>query len=609
MIQKEPDGGAASPVGLSTGLSAELESNDGVVRSPSWTPLLYLLAALAVFVVYALTSAPGTVILESNYDLTVAARHLGCAHSPGYPLHSLFAHPLCAVGPWGAVFAVNLLSGLWGALAVFLLALFLEKLGCRPLAALSGALLFAFSATFWSQAGLTEVYTQHLALTIVALYAALAASRSALADEPDRRPTLALGLLTGLLVVSHNAALTYLPALALLALPALKRLDARGWALFIVAGALGFSVYLYLPLRAATDPPINWSAPNTWHGFWSGLSHDVYVDHGVGRSLSLLGDQAAWIAQTWWGDLAPGVSLLGLAGLFYAARGRRRLLWTLLLLLLLPALGLLLAHNQDLVELRGSDETFLITGALVLCIGLALGLEKLGEALSERRILSRLIPLLGLAAAAGTAAFSLPRADLSQRRTAEEIGADVVGQSPYRAVLAVSLVSSDAIYFDNLVRLEVRDQRPDLALSSAYQPSEPWYQRELAARGRLLVPDAELVRELWRQTIGAPGPFIAQGFFAREYNQALAELNQRPLAVAVVRDYFEHYFLAGATGRDGFRPVDLLEIYPPPGGAAPIDSHTTPPVALRRYRPAGGTHKYDRAADEFYHWRDELGGE
>ena len=603
-IQKEPDGGVASPVGLST----ELESHGGVIRPPSWTPPLYLLAALAVFVVYALTSAPGTVILESNYDLTVAARHLGCAHSPGYPLHSLFAHPFCAVGPEGAVFAVNLLSGLWGGLAVFLLALFLEKLGCRPLAALSGALLFAFSATFWSQAGLTEVYTQHLALTIAALYAALAASRSARTDEPDRRPTLALGLLTGLLVVSHNAALTYLPALALLALPALKRLDARGWALFIVAGALGFSVYLYLPLRAATNPPINWSAPDTWHGFWRGLSHDVYVDYGIARSWSLLGGQAAWIVETWWRDLAPGVSLLGLAGLIYAARDRRRLLRALLLLLLLPALGLLLAHNQDLGELRGSDETFLITGALVLCIGLALGLEKLTEAPAKRRPPLWLIPVLGLAAVGATAAFSLPRADLSQRRTAEQIGADIVGQAPYRAVLAVSLVGADAIYFDNLVRLEVRDQRPDLALSSAYQPSEPWYQRELAARVRLEAPDEELVRELWRQTTGAPGPYSAQGFFAREYNQALAELNQRPLAAAVVREYYENYFLAGATGRDGFRPVDLLELYLPPDSTSTNDPLPIHPAALRRYRPTGGTHKYDRAADEFYRWRDEFSG-
>ncbi|MCK4594972.1 DUF2723 domain-containing protein, partial [bacterium] len=80
-----------------------------------------VLAALLSLIVYWATAAPGTLLQESNYDLTVAAVSLGCAHSPGYPLHTLAAHPLVTLLAGHPALATNLLSGLFGALTVLFL--------------------------------------------------------------------------------------------------------------------------------------------------------------------------------------------------------------------------------------------------------------------------------------------------------------------------------------------------------------------------------------------------------------------------------------------------------------------------------------------------------
>src|SRR5712692_2800521 len=78
-----------------------------------------VVAFVAALGLYAWTLAP-TVTLVDSGELIVAARTLGVAHPPGFPLYVLLAH-LATLVPFGSVAGrVNFASALFAALAAAL---------------------------------------------------------------------------------------------------------------------------------------------------------------------------------------------------------------------------------------------------------------------------------------------------------------------------------------------------------------------------------------------------------------------------------------------------------------------------------------------------------
>src|SRR6266481_4557497 len=86
----------------------------------NWGSRRPLVVALAVFVlslaVYASTLAP-TVTLVDSGELILAARSLGVAHPPGFPLYVLLAHLATLVPIGNVAVRVNFASAIFAALA------------------------------------------------------------------------------------------------------------------------------------------------------------------------------------------------------------------------------------------------------------------------------------------------------------------------------------------------------------------------------------------------------------------------------------------------------------------------------------------------------------
>jgi len=98
----------------------------------------------------------------------------GVPHATGYPLYIAVDQAWVSIVPWGSVaWRVNLLSAVLGAVAVGVLHILLRILDVRPVVAAGTALVFALSATYWSQAVVAEVYTLHV-LFLVTVTACLA---------------------------------------------------------------------------------------------------------------------------------------------------------------------------------------------------------------------------------------------------------------------------------------------------------------------------------------------------------------------------------------------------------------------------------------------------
>jgi 4-amino-4-deoxy-L-arabinose transferase-like glycosyltransferase len=167
-----------------------------------------------VAAIYLRTLSPTTDIGDS-LEWVVIARDLGVGHGPGYPLYVLLGKAFQALPVGDLAWRMNLLSATVGVVAVLLTYMFALRLTGTRLAALSGALLLAVSAAFWSLAVITELYTLQVALVAAVLLCLERYTARARAADAGRWLALTAFLL-GLALVQHlsNAFLVVVAALA-----------------------------------------------------------------------------------------------------------------------------------------------------------------------------------------------------------------------------------------------------------------------------------------------------------------------------------------------------------------------------------------------------------
>ena len=223
-----------------------------------------------VLVLYLKTLAPTVLYLKGPklldaVMLQMQVSVLGITHPTGYPTYLMLTH-LFTYLPFGdPAYRVNLASAVYAALAVVAVYGAGLLLSRRVVAAASGALAFGLGTALWSQAVIAEVYTLNALLVSVTIVALLLWR-----EYRKDRYLLLSAFLVGLCLTNHLTSGLLLPAgLLLVALVDWRRLvDVRlvlgGTGLFL----LGLTPYLYLPIRAAMDPPFEANDPTNFERFW-----------------------------------------------------------------------------------------------------------------------------------------------------------------------------------------------------------------------------------------------------------------------------------------------------------------------------------------------------
>lgn len=339
----------------------------------------------AVFLLYGITMAPGVGPTDSG-ELILAAWEPGIAHAPGFPLYLLVGWLWTHLLPIGRVaWRLNLLSAASGAVAALLayvLALYTLRAettsGRARVAAAMAALTLAAGRTIWGWATIAEVYALNTALVaailaLVVRWTGLGGARQPARATPGRgmrrssrkqalrprqkgradqaAPRSPAVLSPGISPSSNDWPLVvaaflfglglgnHLTSVGLLA-PAIAfwLTVRRGWRVWwsqttLLAGlalAAGAAVYLYLPLRAASGPFLNWGNPDNWQRFWWQVTAKQYR---VSLLSSPVGPQIIATAVLWWTQFTPlGLVLLGLGG-WHMAR-RQPVLFSMLLLVI-----------------------------------------------------------------------------------------------------------------------------------------------------------------------------------------------------------------------------------------------------------------------------------
>jgi 4-amino-4-deoxy-L-arabinose transferase-like glycosyltransferase len=271
---------------------------------------------------YAWTCASAVGWLDTP-EFVAASIELGVPHSPGHPLVALLGR-LFAFLPVGDLpFRIHLASAAAGAVAAWLV----YELGCElgrtdsapaapvRLLAAAGAIAYAASAAAWGQAVRAEVYALAAALGFATLVAVLRHRRT---GAP--RWLLVAGLACGLNLATHHfmALEVLLPAALLVLLPR-RRPAAPTCGSTALAGLLGLAALLYLPVRSAAHPVLNWGAPHELARFlWTVSARAFQGAVSSGHTSTRLEDvaQVTWALAAGAGPVLASLALVALyAGL------------------------------------------------------------------------------------------------------------------------------------------------------------------------------------------------------------------------------------------------------------------------------------------------------
>jgi tetratricopeptide (TPR) repeat protein len=423
-------------------------------REERYGPLLAGgVVTLVTLVLYA-TLACRTIPFGDGPELIAAADCLGVAHPPGYPLYTLLGWLVLRLPLAEPAFGMNLLSGLFGALACGAVAWLSRRLGGSVAGATGAALAFAISSTFAWVATVAEVYSLHVLLVALLLCAA-AVIGDAREERARGRAVVAAGIVLGTGLAHHPTIVLALPAAACLALPAARRRVPPRHLVLAAAAAVAIPCLLYLTLmlRARLGPPSNWGRPVDLHGLLVHVRALSFRHLDLGWKGLLRGGSWAELGAPLIREFSPLVfplALLGLAGWPRPALPARARV----------ALGLLAAATGAFGLRYSTADVEVFYLPLFLALALAAGAGAGSLASSPRRPLRAAGATVALLLVAHTAFVNLPARDLREVSGAEDHARDILATLPAGSVLFIE--SMDA--FGVLYLHQVRGERPDLTV-------------------------------------------------------------------------------------------------------------------------------------------------
>jgi hypothetical protein len=322
------------------------------------------IAGLIVFIVYLTTLAPAVVQFDAG-ELAAVQATLGIAHPTGYPMFTIIGYIFSLIPiSHSKIYQLNFLCAVWSSLAVVVFVLsikhILENLRYFSnktsvlyeteskefliiVSSTVAGLVLAFSITFWLQSSSVEVYSLQMFLVNLIIYFSLKAYTSEISES--KKLWLIAGGIAGLGFTNHLMTIWLFPALLFLFFSK-NGFGKETWKLFLkITGIIVLIVvvfYSYFPIRANTNPAINWGNPvdiKSTIDHMSGAYYESYFFAGLENSLKQLGNffmtaTFNFSGSEYWGGEFNLSNLIVLLGLIVSIFYLRKLLVILGLLII-----------------------------------------------------------------------------------------------------------------------------------------------------------------------------------------------------------------------------------------------------------------------------------
>jgi hypothetical protein len=471
--------------------------NKTMKRAQKTLPPLILVGALLA--VYLASMAPGLSWANGGADggdLISAAATGGVAHPTGYPLYLLLARLFLWLPVGSLAYRTNMMS----AVAAVLAALLVFSLVTRSvssstnfpswLAGLASGFAIGLSPLFWSQAVITEVYSLHAMFVALLLFLSIGDLST---RYSQKYKDLFLGLAFGLAMGNHITSILLLP-LAFSGIVHRKPAVTQGnrflecWQLDIdiyslirrvVFICVGLMVFLTLPLRALSHPPVNWGNPITLGGLGWLISGKLYQGQLFNLTVPAVWEHFHTVVSLFLQQFGVIGLASGLIGLIVFFKPTRLYFYTLWILVASCAFALVYVTTDAYI--------YLIPAVLCFAIWIGMGLGAIMGALSNRfRILASTLGLILTLVILIQAVVNWPKVDASRDQRAELFAQDVLSLAPQDAII---FASGDRAVFTMWYFQYALNKRLDLAIIAVDLLHFDWYQQTLhSTYPNLLIP-------------------------------------------------------------------------------------------------------------------------
>jgi hypothetical protein len=184
--------------------------------------------------------------------------------------------------------------------------------------ACAAAFAWMSNRALWNTATVTEVYALHALMITIFSYCLISASRT---SDPGATRYLGFAALTSGLAVANYPPFAILAPAVLFYLYKKPPQNLR-WKTVLWLGVLilgGLLPYILLPIRAQSEPLLNWGNPSNWELFWNHVSAAQYK---VFLGKPDFGNLPQAL-QLWWHQWPIPIWLLIIPGMIYLVRQRR----------------------------------------------------------------------------------------------------------------------------------------------------------------------------------------------------------------------------------------------------------------------------------------------
>ncbi|MFH2069598.1 MAG: DUF2723 domain-containing protein [Elusimicrobiota bacterium] len=263
--------------------------------------MIFIGAGIFLFVVLLSCVFPAVAPYRDAGEMITVAETLGVAHPPGYPLYTLVSRVFLEIVPFGnAGYRLNALSAVFTVLTVILLSksvlLFAEKYfagvggiggagGGRysKLICVAASVVPGLSYLQWYLSTVPEMYTVNTFFAVLLIFIFLKWR-----SERLLKYVYLLSFISGL---SLGVRLDVIFLIIPLFVPVVVSIVRRQKPLKVFTATsllfmLGFSVYLYLPVRSAVNPFIDWNHPATLEKLYQTITRKTH-----GGTLDLISAQ------------------------------------------------------------------------------------------------------------------------------------------------------------------------------------------------------------------------------------------------------------------------------------------------------------------------------
>jgi hypothetical protein len=478
-------------------------------RAVDWrTVTLGAAVSLAALILYLLTAARD-VVTGDTAEFLVAARTLGVAHAPGYPLLTVLGHVFSWFPVGSTAFRIGLLAVVCSTATVATVFATVWRLTSLRAPAAAAGLALAFTPLFWRWSLQMETFPLDNLLAALVVYLLVRWHQ-----EPGRRTFLfGAAFAFGLGITNQQTIVLLVPAIVWM-LWLHRRQLVKEWStigLAALAVVAGLAPYVYVPIAALGHSPDNWDYVHSVPAFARLLLRTDFGGLGAQGNAAATGSNVAVRAVYLVRGIGVVVGVFSLLGIVTAYRRCRWYFWFVVLAVAASGGGFLLETNLDPTSSTG---IFVLERFFLLPLVIVAPLVGFGVMWSARLVADHRpsVPShrAAVAVASVVAAASLIVVGVNYS-TLNVSGDHVAGNYSRDALEGLRphtiLFATDDFEFTTLYMTSVARVRPDVTVVLANLFPTTWYTQVLRHNHQINVPAKVTTLNIIRANPGRPIAF------------------------------------------------------------------------------------------------------